>query len=98
MTLNVRSAWRQCVMNMTVILTFPLTTRNANDAGYLIVEHVRSLIIATDALVILMDRNIVIEVVIAIEVVITYVVIIVMGLRYAVFLTIHVICAKTDIT
>jgi len=33
-----------------------------------------------------------------IKIVITYVVIIIMGLRYVVFLMIHVICVKMDIT
>ena len=91
-SLNVRRAWKQCVL---VVDPFPLTTHSANNAGYPIVKRVRTIpvgIIATVALVILMDRTTVIGVVI------TYVLIIVMGLRYAVFLTIHVICVKTDIT
>ena len=89
-TLNVRRAWKQCVL---VVDPFLLTTHSANDAGYHIVKRVRRLGIATNVLLILiMDHPTVIRVVLQ------YAVIIITGLRYAVFLTIHVICAKTDIT
>jgi len=88
-TLNVRCAWRECVR--IVILTLAFTTQNVNDAGIRIVKRARRITMnAKNALSIGNHTTVM-------RVVMYYAVIIVTGLRYAVFLTIHAICAKTDI-